>query len=315
MKIAANGNNAVILPQYMLSVLIPIYNKDVSKLVLEIHSQLNQSRAAFEIILLDDSSAPEYFQMNQSLSGLDSVKIIVNETNIGISKSRKKLCECSKFEWLLFIDADVAIDNENFISSYLKFITTEYDAIFGGYKYDYPLPHFQYKLRYKYGKLKEQRAASFRNTKPYKHIISGNFLVRKTRYANLINEVLKFGYGTDILIGILMRKENLSIYHIDNEVNHLGLDTNKSYLKKKEQAAKALVDFSNQYFLDNKDNDLLRSFNMIKAYKLNVIVSKIFKLSRKAMLKQLTSREPLIWVLQCYRLGFTCSYDLQISEG
>ncbi|WP_228852267.1 glycosyltransferase family 2 protein [Aegicerativicinus sediminis] len=298
----------------MISVLIPIYNYTVANLVREIHNQLIESEVTFEIILLDDNSDLEFINQYQELNGLAYTHIIYSEKNSGIISARKKLSEQSQYEWLLFLDADVELTSEKFIRSYLSFINKQYEAIFGGYSYSYLLQDAEYSLRYFYGKSKEAKTARYRNSRPYKFVISGNFAIKKVTYLNLIKRLEGLGYGSDTCLGILLKQQKVPIYHSDNPVNHKGLDTNIEYLKKMEKAAETLLKFANKNEIPNIENDLLKIYLKLKSIQLDKTIAKLFRLSRNSIRKNLLSSKPNINLLQLYRLGYICFYSQQTTE-
>ena len=70
----------------MLSILIPVYEYEVSLMVKEVHRQASSLGIDFEIICLNDAS----FSKNPT-SELSNFKWIENKTNLGRAKSRNKL--------------------------------------------------------------------------------------------------------------------------------------------------------------------------------------------------------------------------------
>ncbi len=69
----------------MLSVCIPVYNVDVTKLVSDLHTQIQKLNESIEIVLIDDASDLEIKVKNRLLK--EYCKIIELETNVGRSKS------------------------------------------------------------------------------------------------------------------------------------------------------------------------------------------------------------------------------------
>ena len=291
----------------MLSVLIPTYNFDVSTLVTTIHSQLTKSAIAFEIIVLEDGSKTS-INSNRNLS---YTTVIVNQTNIGRVKTRQLLAVKAKYDWLLFLDADISPKSEQFILNYINALNTNFDAIFGGFAYYNTKPEQAYILRWKYGNTKEQVPASFRNKSPYKVIISANYLIKKEVF-NSINSKIEDnkGYGFDNYFGALLQEHNVNVLHIDNEVYHLGIEKSELYLKKKEQAAITLLHFYKTEGFNNHSNDLLRLFSKLKRFRLTWISSLFYTVFRKNMQNNLLSNSPSINILQLYRISFMCyTYD------
>lgn len=287
----------------MISVLIPTYNYNVSKLIATIHSQLTENDIPFEIIILEDGSTLE----TNSNNTLSNTFVIINKDNIGRVKARQELAEKAKYDWLLFLDADVIPKSKQFITNYLNVRKHDYDAVFGGFTYYKSKPEPSYLLRWKYGKTKEQIPASVRNQSPYKVIISANYLIKKSIF-KAINSKIKDNknYGFDNYFGALLKDNKINILHTDNEVYHLGIEKSEVYLKKHEQAALTLLYFYKTEGFKNHSNDLLKLFSILKRYKLAWVLSFFYKYSKKSLQKNLLSNFPSINILQLYRISYMC---------
>ena len=285
----------------MLSVLIPTYNCNVSKLVSAVHSQLINSNVSFEIIVLEDGSTHN-LNSNNSLS---NTTIIKNKNNIGRVKARQALSSKAKYNWLLFLDADVLPKTEQFIANYCNAIKLDFDALFGGFAYHKTKPEDAFVLRWKYGSKKEEVPAATRNLTPYKVIISANYLIKKEVF-NFINLKIKDNksYGFDNYFAALLQDNNVKVLHIDNEVYHLGIEENNLSLKKQEQAALTLLHFYKTENINNHSNDLLLLFSKLNRYKLVWLFSLFFNIFKSSMKKNLLSNAPSIIVLQIYKISY-----------
>ena len=89
-----------------VSVLTPLYNTNPKFLKEMIESILNQTFNDFEFILLNDS--PSNKEIKDIVLSYNDKRIIYveNEENIGISKSRNKLLELAKGEYIAIFDHD-----------------------------------------------------------------------------------------------------------------------------------------------------------------------------------------------------------------
>ena len=89
-----------------VSVLTPLYNTNPSFLKEMIESILNQTFKDFEFLLLNDS--PENKELKKIVESYNDRRIIYleNEKNLGISKSRNKLLELAKGEYIAIFDHD-----------------------------------------------------------------------------------------------------------------------------------------------------------------------------------------------------------------
>ena len=119
----------------MLSILIPTYNYNVYPLVLELHKQCLECQIEFEIIVFDDASKSELNIENEKINSLTNCFFKILELNIGRSSIRNLLAKQSKFENLLFLDADTIPISKDFIKNYVSNIDVDEKVIYGGIKY------------------------------------------------------------------------------------------------------------------------------------------------------------------------------------
>ncbi|HIC32959.1 MAG TPA: glycosyltransferase, partial [Flavobacteriaceae bacterium] len=213
----------------MLSILIPTYNYYIYDLVLNIHEKCLKENIDFEIICLDDHSDTNFTEANKKIEKLSNCYYKISSKNKGRVATREHLAELAKYKWLLFLDADVLPKNYNFIKKYINYLGLEYAAIFGGFYYDENSKN-KHLLRWKYGKKNEQVPAKQRNLKPYKVVISANLLIKKDTYLPISKQLKTNTYGGDLIFAALLKEQHIKILHIDNEVVHLGLENNKSFL-------------------------------------------------------------------------------------
>lgn len=294
----------------MISVLIPVYNYNVVALVTHIHSQLQLCSVPFEIIALDDASTSEVVHDNNSLSNLEFTSYIKSNNNLGRTKARQYLAEKASYEWLLFLDADVMPKTELFISNYLKYTASDYEAVYGGFAYHEDLPDSNNRLRWTYGKTHEQISAKERNKRPYKVIISANFMIKKSIFIEINSEIEDKGYGFDNYFAALLKMNSIKVFHIDNEVYHLGIETSKAYLNKKENAAETLLSLYKTNKIENHQNDLLLLFIKLKRLKLHYLFSWVYKCFKKRFQSNLLGTKPSMSILQLYRISYMCHKDL-----
>lgn len=87
----------------MISVVIPLYNKEV-QIVDTIESVLSQSFQDFEIIIVDDGSTDGSIKEAKKIS--DSRIRILQQPNGGVSKARNRGIREAKYDWIALLDAD-----------------------------------------------------------------------------------------------------------------------------------------------------------------------------------------------------------------
>ena len=86
----------------MLSILIPTYNYDCTKLVADLQQQAEQIGINYEIIVADDASPlQEYRERVQEINKWPHCRLIELEKNIGRARIRNRLADEARHEWLL----------------------------------------------------------------------------------------------------------------------------------------------------------------------------------------------------------------------
>jgi len=295
----------------MLSILIPVFNYDIVALVKILDKQLQHAKIDYEILCLDDCSSDQTtVESNKEINQLPNVSFKISSTNDGRNKTRRKLAESAKYDWLLFIDADALPKSDHFITNYLKLLESKHEALYGGFAYHHSPPNPQSSLRWKYGMTREQVSASIRNQNPYKIIISANCLIRKSLFLEINSKITEKGYGYDNYFAALLKANNHNVFHLDNEVFHLGIEPNAVYLNKVKQSVENLLKLHKTKKVTASSNDLLIVFLKVKAYGLNHLFAFFYKNFKNLFERNLLSKTPSIKLLQFYKLSYICYKDL-----
>lgn len=291
----------------MISILIPAYNYNITALFQALKIELESIVPNYEVICYEDGSS-EYVENNSKIiKTIPKAKHIISKVNKGRITTRQSLAKLAKYDWLLFLDSDVIPEKNNFLQDYLKYVNLKYDAIYGGYNYDLAKPDKQFTLRWKYGKNYEHVDAETRNKTPYKIVISGNFLIKKSVFLDINTRIENDGYGYDNYLGALMKSNNINIFHINNNVIHKGLDTNSVFLNKVEKAVETIFEINQKYGTIVTENTLLEFYKRIKSLGFSKLIVFIFNLSKSKIRQQLLSSNPNLTLLQFYKLGYLCS--------
>lgn len=292
----------------MLSILIPTYNYAILALVKNVHQQCLEAQIPFEIICLDDQSDNDYQIENLNISTLPNCIYNVNQTNVGRTRTRQRLAEQAKYDWLLFLDADVIPVTSAFIQHYIDAIQLN-TVIFGGYQYEKESTDATKILRYRYGKEREEKYASERNKNPYTYVFSGNMLVPKSIFLNFNYQANEKNYGMDIYFGYQLYQQHISVLHLDNPILHLGLETNEVYFQKALQG----VESRKKYLLHEKGvdqmNPLVQAYAKLKKLGLTKLVAVGFKIVAPFLKKNILSTNPKLVYFDIYRLGYLCSLE------
>ncbi|MCT4629271.1 glycosyltransferase family 2 protein [Winogradskyella sp.] len=295
----------------MLSILIPTYNYNVSELITSLNRICNQLDFDYEILCWEDGS---HLYLEENRNACNNVRFAthhISKNNKGSITSRHILAKKSKYDWLLFLDADIEIIDNHFIENYSTYFNNRLDAIYGGCSYDLKKPRASKILRWKYGKTYEEIESKTRNKNPYKFIVSVNFIIKKNIFLKLVSKINADDYGYDIFLGALMKDSNTKVLHINNPIIHKGLDDNFIFLDKVERAVKTNYKLLSEKKVSTSDNSLLKVYRLIKTLKLLKIINTIFKWFKKSIKNQLLSNNPNVKLLQFYKLGYLCSLSLK----
>lgn len=286
----------------MFSVLIPVYNFDVTELVKTLHQQAVATGNPFEIIVFDDNSEEKWKALNKPVQKLKHVELKELSVNLGRSKIRNALVKAAKYDFLIFMDCDVEVPSPYYIQKYLDH--RWYEVMYGGRTYtEEPPEDIDYLLRWKYGEDREQLSMEDRNECPYKTFLTNNFAVQK-KVLELVpfDETIK-GYGhEDTLLALELKQREISIHHIDNPLVHIGLEPAEEYLQKTENALKNLWKLYRKNAIADSDVKILSVLIKLKRKGLLFLVRIIGFSMKKRMLKNLYSASPKLWVFDFYKL-------------
>ena len=296
----------------MLSVLIPIFNHDVNSLVTALDQQLAQADINYEIILADDcSDNSEYRERNASLAQLGRVQYIQNQENMGRAKIRNLLAKKAQYPYLLFIDCDAMVGNQDYIKKYLDALAKMRPhpafVINGGIAYRNEKPDNQHLLRWYYGKRREEESAEQRNKRPYHHFTPFNVIISKSVFEEIKFDENLTTYGhEDTLFGYQLQQKQIPYLHIDNPLYHEGLDTNEEYLKKIRLSIDNLIYISENQNINHsflKENRLLKTYQQCKKMGLAKLVGRHYERKAEKMQEHL-SQKPRMSLIDLYKLSY-----------
>ena len=289
----------------MITVLIPVYNYNVTNLVKELYKQLIEENIDFEIICIDDCSSVFYSE-NLELTELKNVQFIQLPKNIGRSKIRNLLASKANYEWLLFLDSDVIPETNIFIKTYRNAIEAKGKVVLcGGILYEDKKPEKERFLRWAYGKKREEVDCKIREKNAYNFFLGSNFMVHKTVF-NIVSfneNIVKYGYEDNLFVEDL-RINNINLKQIENRVYHLGIEKNDVFLKKTQVALENLKVLNEQSFLNSECIKLLKVFNSVKI--IRPIFYFIWKKYNKKMEGNLKSENPSMRLFDIYKLSYFC---------
>jgi len=299
----------------MLSILIPVYNYDITKLVNDLHQQATEAGIAFEIIVMEDGSQL-FLDSNKSIEQLPYCQYIVLEKNIGRSAVRNRLADSAKHQFLLFADCDAGVQKVNFIANYTKVCHAD-AVVIGGTAYDTACQDPQFSLRLKYGRARESNTDYLLKQASAGNFVTFNFLIDKDVFHQVRFDETIDGYGhEDTVFGHALSTQGFKYDRIDNPLVHLGLDDNANFLRKTVEGVENLYKLydSTQYPFLLEESKLLRNFLLLKRFKLIKLANWKFKLAEKILYKNLVSAKPKLFYFDLYKLFWMCRYHLNADK-
>lgn len=283
----------------MISILIPVYNRNVNLLASTLSRQLTAMNKPGEIILLDDGSDEEYRKLNTATASLAHVKYLEANANHGRIRIRQMLAEKAQYTWLLFLDCDSAVISVQFLENYYREVLPYPGLCVGGRIYAQKIPaDCSLRLHWKYGTKRESlHKAGF---------MSNNFMIHKAVFSQLqfVNDWQGYGHE-DTWIGMQLEKVGMKIKFIDNVVVHDGLETSVSVMEKTEQALQNLKKLSSFVPAEQlkRHVKLFRVYSRLRSYGLLWLPRMIYGLLRKNILKNFHSCRPSLFYFDLYRLN------------
>lgn len=286
-----------------LSILIPTRNDACLNQVEALQTMASKiDGLQYEIIVSDDNSTdPEAIKQNEIIATMENCKVLHRTENLGRAANRNFLARNARFDWLLFLDCNVKINNGKFLKNYLE--QDKFDVVNGGIIAETDKQLAKHNLRYQYEKSVEQKhVASKRQKRPYKSFRTSNFMVRRdVMLANPLDETVS-GYGyEDVLWGKTLCNNRLIINHIDNSVAITHFESNATYVAKVEEAMHTLHTLRHDLI---GYSPLLAKVESLRKKHLISLYLMLYKPFAKCIRKNLIGDKPQIKLLNFYKLGY-----------
>jgi len=286
-----------------LSVLIPTYNYDCSRLVRQLQEQLPQDG---EIIVGDDCSTDrDVIQKISEATTLPGCRLYQSSHNLGRAGIRNALAQEAKGDWLLFVDADAEVRSKTFIADYLA-ATSSASVVCGGTGNLPQCPRPQALLRYNYEVAAEKRLTlEHRRRFPYAQFTTFNFLIQRSLFLSIRFDEHLHEYGhEDTRFGLELKQRGITIHHIDNKLTHLGLEDAEVYLEKTETALRSLAKMEE----DMKQHARVSALALrLKRWHMLGFVRTLYIICKPFLRANLLGKHPRQLLFAFYKLGYYAS--------
>ena len=223
-----------------LAVLIPFMRDDPRPLLAALDARAADLAGRVEIVLLDDGGGDARLlsAVREAVAAMGSpVRLIQLDRNEGRAKGRNRLAAHARAANLLFLDADMLPDADDFLAAYLTLIARDGPAVvFGGFSVLQAPPHRRHALHRAMALRSDCLPAQARARSPEKYIFTSNLLIRRDVFEAEGFDERFVGWGwEDVEWGVRVGRR-WPIVHVDNPATHLGLDPAPALIAKYRQS-------------------------------------------------------------------------------
>ena len=286
-----------------LSIAIPTRNDDCSQTVSKLLEQARRETSLdFEILIADDASDnAEVIRQLNIIGNQDGCRLIRLKENVGRAAVRNMLAREAKYDKVLFIDAGVDINNQDFLKTYILH-ANDADIVCGGWKTEVGAETAKANLRAKYELDCEKNHTPLqRNKHPYRSFRTVNFLVHKDILLNNPFPADMTGYGyEDVVFGKQAEKAGCTVLHIDNPVVYKSYEDNEAFVSKTIQSVNTLYIYRERIGQYSKLHSI--AFRLRKL-RLDSLMVFLYKQRSETWKKQLCGNCPSLRMLSLLKLG------------
>lgn len=294
-----------------LSILIPTYNHNCTVLVRHLQQQAELLGIPYEILVADDGSTENVsVEENKLIDTLPNCRYIIRTENVGRAAIRNFLCRESQYQWVLYIDSDMTVESEAFLSRYVE-QQQAYPSVAvvdGGVSIGGNQAQLKHNLRYLYEKSAEpDHVVARRQQRPYHDIHTANLMVRRdVMCQHPFDERFRhYGYE-DVLFGIRMKQQRIGIRHIDNPLGFNTFESNADFVSKTEEGLRTLYEFRSEL------KGYSRMLTLVDGIHLKAVKGLIrlwHAVAGGMERRMLVSRHPILSLFKLYKLGYYLSID------
>jgi glycosyltransferase involved in cell wall biosynthesis len=295
-----------------LSVLIPYFDDDPTRLVQWLLDAAEHGPADIEIVLLNDgsptrSAAPLLAMARRAVRPVGLLELAVNQ---GRAAARNLLGRYARGRFLLFLDADVLPAAHDFLARYLAHTQmTGSEVAVGGLRLTQPAAADNDPFPRFCSAHSNCVSAAARHKQPERYVIASNLLVRRDILAACPFDEAFRGWGwEDVEWGIRVSRRH-RIAHIDNPVIHLGVPTTGELI------AKYVESVGNFSRLVNLHLEEVRHVPIYRASRVMARLPGRRMLERALRATVLNASWPVLARYLCLKLYVACLYAPVVSRA
>ncbi|MEL6724771.1 MAG: glycosyltransferase family A protein [Pseudomonadota bacterium] len=161
-------------------------------------------------------------------------RLICAPKNKGRSHARNRLKALAESDWILFLDADMQPDDDDFLKRYLDAIDANDtpSLVAGGFSLEHSRPTKETHLHAAQSAMSECVTAAHRAKEPGRFVFTSNILVHRSVLDEIEFDPGFEGWGWEDIDWGLRVAALYPIHHIDNPASHLGLDSDRQLIEK-----------------------------------------------------------------------------------
>src|ERR1700712_4125742 len=105
----------------MISILIPVFNKNITALINSLQRQVMIAGIKAEILVMDDASSDNNLknENREALSRLDHVRYVELPYNKGRNIIRHQLADAAIYDRFIFLDVDSSLPDDLWLQRYI----------------------------------------------------------------------------------------------------------------------------------------------------------------------------------------------------
>ncbi len=295
--------------QEMISVCIPIHNNNVVTLVDGLLQQAAAENIEIEIIVFDDLSQASYRAFNEQLRELPHVFYLPLIENLGRSRIRNRMADMAQGEWLLFLDGDMSLLNDNFLRAYNDVSQGEDDVVCGGVFYGSKPADILYQLQWRMCQQMLRHRSRISRRGIYEHVSTGNFMIRKRVFSLIKFDESITTYGQeDQLFSLQLHNKQHTVRWINNPLKHDGQEQNSIYIQKIETSLQNLVRSWNAlplyHDLLQRSSKRIRVALFLRRMSIDRLFRFFFRVFGKRIRRACERGKVAMWLFSFYQMGY-----------